>query len=91
MTTDDRTCDLGFCVCATVKEKHVCKHFHLPFPSIVQSKSQRLGMTRDAFDKQRDKVIRGAERGASRSATEDKLREIRHAPIKHLHKKGVKV
>lgn len=87
---DDRTCDLGAgCRCAlagvdTANMWDACPHFHMPCPSIVQSKQQRLGTTRDAFEKRRDKIVRGIEHRKPNNATEDKLAEIRHSPRKRL-------
>jgi hypothetical protein len=82
--TDDRKCDVGFCVCADAHERERCKHFHMPRPSIGRSKEQRLGTSRAAFDKQRDKIVRKVEGRTTNNAVEDKLAETRRNPRKRL-------
>jgi hypothetical protein len=62
----------------------------MPCPSIVQSKQQRLGTTRDAFEKRRDKIVRGIETRKTDNAVEDKLSEIRRNPRKRLRQRGGK-
>lgn len=101
---DDRVCDLKQdCRCVApginggyhfAKGRDECPHFHMPCPPIVQSKQDRLRLTRSAWDKRRDKMMREAERRFEKlnpqSETEEKLREIRHNPFKHLERKGVR-
>jgi hypothetical protein len=66
----------------------------MPCPPIVQSKQDRLRVTKQAWDRRRDNMMRAAEKRLDKlkpqSETEEKLREIRHNPMKHLQRKGVK-
>ncbi len=66
----------------------------LSSPPIITSKQDRLRTTRQAWDKRRDKMMREAERRMGKlnpqGEIEEKLREIRHNPIKHLERKGVR-
>jgi hypothetical protein len=92
--TDDRKCDQRKCTCTHFIDRENCPHYHMPCPAVVQSKQDRLRVTRQAWDKKRDKMMREAEKRLDKlkpqSETEDKLREIRHNPIKHLERKGIK-
>lgn len=101
-------CALGrSCDCADGKRRHkfdkgeakpwLCPNWgrsSLSCPPIVQSKQDRLRLTRSTWDKRRDKMMREAERRFEKlnpqSETEEKLREIRHNPFKHLERKGVR-
>lgn len=103
---DDRICDLGTsCRCVTrgarddgfhfdQKKREGCEHFHMPCPAIVQSKQDRLRVTRGAWDKKRDTMMREAEKRLDKlkpqAEIEEKLRETRHNPVKHLERKGVR-
>src|SRR5487761_1775181 len=89
----------GDCICADMgfEKPWNCENWgrsSLAAPPIVTSKQDRLRMTRGAWDKRRDKMMREAERRMGKlgpqSETEEKLREIRHNPIKHLERKGVR-
>jgi hypothetical protein len=96
--TDDRKCDLrDGCMClegpATTKaERDACPHFHMPCPPIVQSKQDRLRMTKQTWDKRRDRMMRAAEKklGTVSDENEAKLHDIRRNPRKHLRSKGIK-
>lgn len=101
---DERVCDLRQgckCIAPGVnggfhwrRDPDACDHYHMPCPGIVRSKQDRVGATRAAWDRRRDKMMREAERRLDKlkpqGEVEDKLREIRHNPIKHLERKGVK-
>lgn len=101
---DDRKCDLGTaCHCVTRgltgngshfdREKmDKCDHFHMPCPPIVQSKQDRLRMTKQTWDVRRDRMMRAAEKklGKMSDENEAKLHDIRRNPRKHLRSKGVK-
>jgi hypothetical protein len=90
--SDDRKCDLKSDCRCPVARRPGCLHFHMPCPSIVQSKQDRLRVTRSAWDKKRDKMMREAERRLDKlkpqSETEERLRDIRHNPIRHLERTG---
>ena len=66
----------------------------LPCPPIVQSKQDRLRVTKQAWDKKRDNMMREAEKRLDKlkpqAEAEEKLREIRANPMKHLQRKGIK-
>jgi hypothetical protein len=102
---DDRKCDLKTdCHCVTrgvgggyhfdPEKADACDHFHMPCPPIVTSKQDRLKTTRSAWDKRRDKMMREAERRFKKldpkGETEEKLREVRQNPMKHLERKGLR-
>lgn len=97
---DDRKCDLRECGCAKFDwDKEECPHFHMSCPPIVRSKQDKLGTTRQAFDKRRDRMMREAEKRIERKAgpgggdpvLESKLYDIRRNPVKHLRKKGIRI
>jgi len=98
MSFDKNNCALGSkCSCARDPKYFNCPNWgrsSLPCPPVVQSKQDRLRVTKQAWDKKRDKMMREAERRLDKlkpqSETEEKLREIRHNPMKHLQRKGVK-
>lgn len=91
-------CALGLaCGCVYKPNPWLCPNWgrsSLSCPPIVQSKQDRLRVTRSAWDKRRDKMMREAEKRFEKlnpqSETEEKLREIRHNPFKHLERKGVR-
>jgi len=106
---DERTCDLGdYCECAKLEAlaakdprrwlfagRDDCEHFHMPCPTIVRSKQDRIGTTKHAFTERRDNMMREAERRLDKiktdKATEAKLYDVRRDPLKHLRKKGIRV
>lgn len=97
--TDDRICELGSrCTCVG-SQRESCVRFHMPCPPIVRSKQDRIGTTRQAFDKRRDKMMREAERriegkvgpGGGNQSVEDQLYQVRRDPVKHLRKKGIHI
>ena len=90
---DDRKCDLGTaCRCRDFAARDACDHFHMPCPPIVQSKQDRLRMTKQTWDVRRDRMMRAAEKklGKMSDENEAKLHDIRRNPRKHLRSKGVK-
>jgi hypothetical protein len=90
---DDRKCDLGpDCRCHGFEERDNCVHFHMPCPPIIQSKQDRLRMTKQTWDVRRDRMMRAAEKklGTMSDENEAKLHEIRRNPRKHLRGKGVR-
>ena len=99
-------CALGpHCDCADGKVRHtfdkggakpwMCPNWgrsSLPCPPIVQSKQDRLHMTRQTWEKRRDRMMRAAEKklGKVSDENEAKLYETRRNPRKHLRAKGIK-
>ena len=95
--SDDRICDLKD-ECGCIKfdwDREECPHFHMPCPPIVMSKQDQLRMTKQTWDKRRDKMMREAERRLDKveanKVTEAKLYEVRQNPVKHLRQKGIKI